>query len=97
VKNPRKPSHRLTFADAVEVWKRYVAKHYVQRIAAHFDCNIGRIYEVVKGVLHPGSKEQAAAELERDNAALAAELRAFVFKPAEPANDNQLDLFGGTG
>ena len=96
MKNPRKPSYRLTFADAVEVWKRYIAKHYVQRIASHFDCNVARIYEVVKGLLHAGSKEQAAKELDLSNPDLAAALRTFMFKPLKPANDNQLDLFGGT-
>lgn len=95
MRNHRKPSHRLTFLDAVDIWKRYIGKHYVQRIASHFDCNVGRIYEVVKGQMHSGSKEQAASELESVSPELAATLRAFVFKPDTAANDNQLDLFGG--
>ena len=90
----RSPSHRLTFEDAVALWKLYISKHYVQRIAAHFDCNIGRVYEVVRGILHPGSKDRAALELDRENPVLAAALRAFVFKPPKAANDNQLELFG---
>jgi len=92
--NIRTPSHRLTFADAVEIWKLYIAKHFVQRIAAQFDCNVGRIYEVVRGIIHPGSKEQAATDLEKQNPALAGALRAFIFKPISAANDNQLELFG---
>lgn len=92
--NIRTPSHRLTFADAVEVWKLYIAKYFVQRIAAQFDCNVGRIYEVVQGAMHPGSKEQAAADFDKQNPTLAAAIRAFVFKPISAANDNQLELFG---
>ncbi|HEY7978591.1 MAG TPA: hypothetical protein VID67_10380 [Rhizomicrobium sp.] len=91
--NNRTPSHRLTFSDAVEVWKRYIVHDFVQRIAADFDCNVGRIYQVVKGEIHPGSKEQAIAELEMSNPVAAAALREFIFKPKNPANDNQLDLF----
>jgi hypothetical protein len=89
----RKPSHKLTFADAVEVWKFYISKHFVQRIAAHFDCNVGRVYQVLRAEIHSASKEQAVTELEFKNVELAATLRAFVFKPASAANDNQLDLF----
>jgi hypothetical protein len=91
--NNRKPSHRLSFADAVIVWKRYIKHDFVQRIAAELDCNVGRIYDVVRGKLQPGSKEQAIIELESENRELAAQLRAFIFKPKEAANDNQLDLF----
>jgi len=89
----RKPSHRLTFNDAVEVWKQYISGHYVQRIAASLDCNVGRIYEVFRGQLHPGSKLQAATELESIDKNLSAKLLAFIFKPKDAANDNQLDLF----
>jgi hypothetical protein len=91
--NNRKPSHRLSFNDAILVWKRYIQKDFVQRVAADFDCNVARIYDVVRGKLHPGSKEQAILQLELENKELAAQLRAFVFKPKEAANDNQLDLF----
>jgi len=93
----RSPSHTLTFADAVDIWKRYIAKHFVQRIAAHFDCNVGRIYQVLRAELHVGSKEQAVAELETSDPSLALRLRAFVFKPKDAANDNQLELFDEKG
>jgi hypothetical protein len=53
------PSKRLTFHDAVEVWRRYWAGEYQNRIAAYFDVNPGRVNEVIKGRRHPGS-EQAA-------------------------------------
>lgn len=55
----RKPSYQLTFNDAIEVWRRYWAGEYQNRIAAFFDVNQGRVNDVVKGRLHPGS-EQAA-------------------------------------
>src|SRR5258706_11504793 len=89
----RTPSHRLTFNDAIAVWKRYIDKDFVQRIAADMDCNVARVYDVVRGKMHSGSKEQAIAQLESEDAGLAAKLRAFIFKPKKPANDNQLELF----
>ena len=89
----RTPSHQLTFTDAIAVWKRYIDKDFVQRIAADLDCNIGRIYDVVRGKKHAGSKEQAIVQLEKENDKLAEKLRAFIFKPKKPANDNQLELF----
>jgi hypothetical protein len=55
----RKPSYRLTFNDAVEVWRRYWAGEIQSRIAAFFDVNQGRISEVVNGELHPGSIDAA--------------------------------------
>ena len=55
----RKPSYRLTFADAVDVWLRYRAGEYQNRIAAFFDVNQGRVNEVIKGKRHPGSKDAA--------------------------------------
>lgn len=58
----RMPSHKLTFEDAVEVWKRYWAGEYQNRIAAFFDVNSGRVNEVIKGTRHPGSKQVAASQ-----------------------------------
>lgn len=55
----RKPSYQLTFGDAVQVWHRYWAGEYQNRIAAFFDVNQGRINEVIKGKRHPGSEEVA--------------------------------------
>lgn len=55
----RKPSYRLTFEDAVKVWKLWWQGETQMRIAAFFDCNIGRINEVLKGFRHPGSEDAA--------------------------------------
>ncbi len=55
----RKPSYRLTFSDAVDVWLRHWAGEYQNRIAAFFDVNQGRVNEVIKGSLHPGSEDAA--------------------------------------
>jgi hypothetical protein len=55
----RKPSRKLTFTDAVEVWKLRLQGEFQNRIAAQFDVNPGRVNEILKGDKHPGS-EQAA-------------------------------------
>jgi len=54
-----KPSYRLTFEDAVEIWIRHWAGEYQNRIAAHFDVNPGRVNEVLKGRRFPGSEQVA--------------------------------------
>lgn len=57
--NKRKPSHRLTFNDAVHVWKLHWSGEYQNRIAAQFDVNPGRVNEVLHHKLHPGSVDVA--------------------------------------
>jgi len=39
----RRPSSRLTFEDAIEIWIRIIRGEYQSRIAADYDVNIGRI------------------------------------------------------
>lgn len=56
----RQPSRRLSFDDAVEIHRRLRRGEFVNRIAAHFDVNPGRVSEIKKGVRHPGSREAAA-------------------------------------
>lgn len=58
---PQKPSYRLTFDDAIDVWLRHWSGQYQHRIAAFYDVNPARINDVLKGRLHPGS-EQAARQ-----------------------------------
>ena len=53
-------TRRLTFEDAVEIWKRFWNGEYQHRIAAAFDVNPGRISEVIKGRKFPGSRDIAA-------------------------------------
>lgn len=55
----RRPSPRLTFDDAVEVWKRHFLGETQHHIAQAFAVNQGRINEVLKGGRHPGSREAA--------------------------------------
>lgn len=55
----RQPSNRLTFDDAIEVWLRYWRGEFQNRIAAFFDVNPGRISDVIKGRMFPGSEEAA--------------------------------------
>lgn len=57
--NNNHPSYRLTFDDAVIIWRRHWNGEFQNRIASAFDVNPGRVNEVLKGKLHPGS-EQAA-------------------------------------
>lgn len=56
-------SRRLTFEDAVEVHHLLAAGEIQSRIAAMFDVNQGRIADVKKGRLHPGSREAYLAQL----------------------------------
>jgi len=55
----RKPSRRLTFDDAVQIWKRATKGEFQNRIAADFDCNPARVNEVLRGRAHKGSREAA--------------------------------------
>lgn len=55
----RNPSRRLSFEDAVIVWRRYWDGEFQNRIAAAFDVNPGRISDVIKERLHPGSRDAA--------------------------------------
>ena len=91
--NPRKPSHKLTSAEAVQAWKYYAQGHFSHRITGHFDTDPGRTYDVLKEKLHPGSKARAIAQLEKENPPLAAKLKQFFFKSKKSVDDNQSDFF----
>lgn len=56
----RSPSKKLTFADAVTIWRRILRGEFQNRIAADFDVNPGRISDIKKERLHPGSKLAAS-------------------------------------
>jgi hypothetical protein len=55
--NSRKPSSRLTFDDAVALWPRIENGEFLNRIAADYDVNPGRIAEIKKGYRFQGSRE----------------------------------------
>jgi hypothetical protein len=55
------PSYKLTFEDAVMIWLRHWNGEFQNRIAASYDVNPGRVNEVLKGRVHPGSREAALA------------------------------------
>jgi hypothetical protein len=57
--HPRRPSHRLTFDNAVRIWRMHWSGEINSRIAAHFDVNQGRISEVLTGKRHAGSERAA--------------------------------------
>lgn len=54
-----KPSYKLTFDDAVEIWLRHWNGEFQNRIAASFDVNPGRVNEVLKESRFTGSRETA--------------------------------------
>jgi hypothetical protein len=53
------PSYKLTFEDAIQVWRRHRAGEYQNRIAASFDVNPGRVNDVLKERIHIGSQKAA--------------------------------------
>lgn len=55
----RTPCYRLTFEDAVTIHLRLMSGEFYSRIAANFDVNQGRIADVKKHRLHPGSYDEA--------------------------------------
>jgi hypothetical protein len=57
--NDNKPTYRLTFVDAIEVWLRHWSGQFQHHIAAHFGVNPGRVNEVLKGHKFLGSREDA--------------------------------------
>jgi hypothetical protein len=59
----RKPSRKLTFTDATEVWKLRIKGEFQNRIAAQFDVNPGRVNEILKGYMRPGSEQAARGKL----------------------------------
>jgi len=59
----RQPSRRLTFEDAVEIWLRILRGEFLNRIAADYDVNPGRVAEIKKERRFPGSREVALKRL----------------------------------
>ena len=55
----RRPSHKLTFNEAIEIWLLYWDGWFQNRIAAKYDVNPGRVNEVIHHHRHPGSYEMA--------------------------------------
>ena len=56
----QKPSYKLTFGDAVNVWRRFWNREFQHRIAASYDVNPGRVSDVLKERIHKGSRAAAA-------------------------------------
>lgn len=63
ISNVRTPSHQLTFDEAVEVWLAFWRGEFKNRIAARYDVNVWRIYDVVQSKIHVGSESVARAQL----------------------------------
>lgn len=58
--NVRRPSRRLTFDDAVAIWGRIERGEFLNRIAADYDVNPGRVAEIKKEYRFQGSREVAS-------------------------------------
>lgn len=56
---PKKSSYKLTFEDAILVWRMHWEGQFQHMIAAHFGVNQGRVNEDLKGHRQPGSREAA--------------------------------------
>jgi len=53
----RRPSKKLSFQDAREIWIRLKRGEFQNRIAADYDVNPGRISEIRNGHVHHGSEQ----------------------------------------
>lgn len=58
----RPAAYRLTFNDAVIVWKKHWAGEYQHNIAALFGVNPGRVNDVLKYRKHVGSERVARTD-----------------------------------
>jgi hypothetical protein len=54
--HPHKPSRRLTWQIASEIWRLRREGHLQHRIAAHLDLNQGRVSEVLAGKRFPEAR-----------------------------------------
>jgi hypothetical protein len=57
--DPTRPSRKLTFDDAVQIWLLRFDSGLQHHIAARFGVNPGRIAEVLKERRHVGSRQVA--------------------------------------
>ncbi len=55
----RKPCHRLTYEEAVEIHTRLMNGEFYSRIAPDYDVNQGRIADVKFSRVHAGSYDEA--------------------------------------
>lgn len=74
----RRPSPRLTFEDAVEVWKRYILGESQIHIAQAFGVNQSRIAEILNEKRHVGSHSAAMDGVSGDYSSRLAPLRISV-------------------
>jgi hypothetical protein len=56
-----KATYKLTYEDAVDIWLRHWAGEFQHDIAAAYGVNQGRVNDVLKERVHPGSKTSAAS------------------------------------
>lgn len=63
--NSRRPSRKLTFDDAVDIWCRILQREFLNRIAADYDVNPGRISEIKTEHTFQGSRGAAVKRLQK--------------------------------
>ena len=59
------PTYRLSYSDAVDVWVSHLRGEFQHLIAAKYGVNQGRINDVLKERMHPGSKQAALRKLNK--------------------------------
>jgi hypothetical protein len=67
LKDNRQASAQLSFNDAVAIWVRIIRGEFLNRIAADYDVNPGRISEIKTGRLFAGAKTAAHKIVANDN------------------------------
>ena len=75
------PSHQLTFDDAVGTWLRLWKGEFKNRIAAAYDVNVWRLYEVWREEKHVGSREVALRQLAKTDPKLAEQAATGLLDP----------------
>ncbi len=68
--DPSRPSRKLTFDDAVQIWFLRLKGGLQHHIAARFGVNPGRIADVLKERRHVGSRQVAERLLQRSGGEL---------------------------
>lgn len=82
------PSKSLSFEDAIEAWCLLWEGKFKNRIAAYFDVNGARLYDVWYGKKHVGSRAIALERIAQKNPSLARQAESGVLDP-KPKEERQ--------
>jgi hypothetical protein len=91
----RPAPHRLTEADAVDIWIARWLRIRRKDLIDRYGCDPRRLYEIWEGRRFPGSREKALAQLAEQHPGLAQRVDLGHHRriPRRPELDRQLDLF----